>query len=117
MKKSEAIRKQLKLLGIAPHMAGYRYLEQAVALWRPGCMVTKEIYPDIAKHNRTTFAAVERGIRCAIKYAWDYQRGNLGAIYETFGLWAIHTRPKPAELIAAVAIWAGAGEGGETDED
>jgi hypothetical protein len=114
---SEIVRHKLRKLGIAPHQVGFAYLEQAIVLWYPGCKVTKEIYPVIAKNNRTTFGAVEKCIRGSIKNAWDYRRGNLGEIYEIFGLWAIHTRPTASELIAAVAMSCGAGEGGERDED
>lgn len=114
---SDIVRHKLRKLGIAPHQVGFTYLEQAIALWYPGCMITKDIYPEIAKNNRTSFGAVEKCIRASIKYAWDYRRGNLGEIFEIFGLWAIHTRPTPSELIAAVAISCGAGEGGKDNED
>lgn len=33
-------------------------------------LVTKWLYPDVAKHYATTWSFVERGIRCAIESAW-----------------------------------------------
>ena len=109
---SEIVRKKLMDLGIPPHMTGFAFLEDAIMLWKAGDMVTKDIYPVVAKNNRTSFTAVEKGIRAVIKYAWSHKRGNLGAIYEVFGLWAFHEPPKPAEFIAGVAIWRG-----RADED
>lgn len=115
MRNSQAIRKILMKLGIAPHMVGFTYIEEAVTLWYPGSSTTKELYPVIARNNKTTAAAVEKSIRAAIKYAWDNDRGNTGMIFQIFGLWAIAQRPKAAGLIAAVAMWTDTE--GETDED
>lgn len=114
MTREQAIRAQLVRLGIPTHRAGFPYIEQAIALWVPGCMVTKDIYPVIARNNRVSIDAVERNIRAAIKQAWDEKRGRTDAIFGVFGLWAVQARPTASEFISAVAIWA---ERGERDED
>mgnify|MGYP004626599741 FL=1 len=36
--------------------------------------VTKDIYPEIAKRNRTSAAVVESAIRCCIKQSWEENR-------------------------------------------
>lgn len=36
--------------------------------------VTKDIYPEIAKRNRTSAAVVESAIRCCIKQTWEETR-------------------------------------------
>lgn len=55
--------------GFPAHLNGTRYLAQAAIMQgrasRP-LMVTKEIYPAIAKANETKAGAVERGIRGAV---------------------------------------------------
>lgn len=63
-------------LGMPPHMLGFKYTETAVCLLvadmengsRQGysSMLTKRLYPDIAKKYNTTAAAVERSIRTAV---------------------------------------------------
>ena len=36
--------------------------------------MTKDIYPEIAKRNRTSAAVVESAIRCCIKQTWEETR-------------------------------------------
>lgn len=114
MTREQAIRAQLMRLGIPSHRVGFPYIEEAIALWVPGCMVTKDIYPVIARNNRVSAGAVEKNIRAAIRQAWDEKRGRTDAIFAVFGLWAVLERPTSTEFISAVAIWA---EGGKHDED
>lgn len=114
MKDTKTIREVLRKLGIRADLMGFAYLEQAVMIWEPGCMIGKDLYPTIAKNNRTTISAVERAVRVAIRDAWDWKRGRTTTIFEVFGLWAIRTRPSAAQLIAAVGVYL---EGGESDEN
>lgn len=113
---TKTIRYVLRKLGLRPDMVGFMYIEQAVTIWKPGDLIGKDIYPVIAKNNRTTINAVERAVRSAIHDAWEWKRSNLGMVYEVFGLWAIHTRPFASQFIAAVAAYVEEG-GGEVDED
>ena len=66
-------------------------------------LVTKRLYPDIAKLNKTTASRVERAIRHAIEVAWD--RGNVDVLNEYFGYTINNMRGKPtnSEFIAMIA--------------
>lgn len=65
----------LKDLGITPGMHGYDYLRYAIKLTidspEIAYMLTKRIYPDVAKHFNSTPARVERAMRHSITIAWD----------------------------------------------
>ncbi|WP_081776990.1 sporulation transcription factor Spo0A [Exiguobacterium undae] len=64
----------LREIGIAPHIKGFTYLKDAVlmVLEREDLLglITKELYPMIAKKHQTTSSRVERAMRHAIKSAW-----------------------------------------------
>ena len=64
---------------------------------------TKELYPGIAKKYDTVPSRVERGIRHAIKLAWE--RGQNDAIKRIFGYSRNieHQRPTNSEFIAVIA--------------
>lgn len=113
---TKRIRWVLRKLGLRPDLVGFMYIEQAVTIWKPGDLIGKDLYPVIAKNNKTTINAVERAVRTAIRDAWDWKRGNLGMVFEVFGLWAIQTRPSASQLIAAVGAYIEDG-GGEEVED
>ena len=61
----------LKQLGIRPHIKGYRYLKDAIRITMSNPkdveMITKSLYPMVAKKNNSTASRVERAIRHAIK--------------------------------------------------
>lgn len=61
--------------GIPPHLSGYRYLIDAILVGMEEDdrinSITKSIYPNVAKINRTTPTRVERGIRNAIESCWN----------------------------------------------
>ena len=99
------LRRRLAMLGLPPHMIGYEYVISAVERWRPGVMITKELYPEVAKVYGTSFSAVEKCIRYAIKYAWDKGRYNTGVVVEQFGVWALVTPPCASEMISSLARW------------
>ena len=65
--------------------------------------VTKELYPAIAKKNKTTPSRVERAIRHAIEVAWN--RGKIETINSLFGYTVAEDKGKPtnSEFIAIVA--------------
>ena len=66
-------------------------------------LVTKRLYPDIAKMNSTTASRVERAIRHAIEVAWD--RGNVDVLNEYFGYTINNMRGKPtnSEFVAMIS--------------
>lgn len=65
--------------------------------------VTKELYPAIARMNKTTPSRVERAIRHAIEVAWN--RGRLETINSLFGYTVQTDKGKPtnSECIAIIA--------------
>jgi two-component system, response regulator, stage 0 sporulation protein A len=90
--------------GIPPHMAGYRYLREAIV-----CRVqreftenftAKEVYGEVANRFSTTMQKVERCIRNSIDKAWA--RKNHDAMDSLLGYGGINSKNKPtnAEFIA-----------------
>lgn len=83
----KAVRKLLLNLGFPQHLYGYNYILYALELVfeNPETLhhITKEIYPDVAKHFDTTPARVEHSIRSATRGAWS--RGNTILINQIFG--------------------------------
>jgi two-component system response regulator (stage 0 sporulation protein A) len=83
---NKTIADTLKELGIPADILGYRYLNDAIemvlnddtAIYR----VTKEIYPAVAKANKSTASRVERAIRHAVDYAFN--KGNDLLLYNMF---------------------------------
>lgn len=64
----------LKDLGIAPNLLGYLYLKYAVQLAVQDITfaysVTKRMYPEVAKHFKSSPTRVERAMRVAIELGW-----------------------------------------------
>lgn len=77
----------LKEIGTPPNILGHKYLARAVELV---CndesylqMITKSLYPSIAKEYNSTGSRVERSIRHAVETTFD--RGDMDAIVSVFG--------------------------------
>lgn len=69
-------RELLEEFGIPKHIKGYKYLFDAIIIYRErskdsGIMITKELYPEIAKIHNTIPSRVERAIRHAVELAFD----------------------------------------------
>ncbi|MBQ3009345.1 MAG: sporulation transcription factor Spo0A [Oscillospiraceae bacterium] len=94
-------------MGVPAHIKGYNFLRQSIIMATEDpqviSLVTKRLYPDIAKANKTTASRVERAIRHAIEVAWD--RGNVDVLNEYFGYTINNMRGKPtnSEFIAMIA--------------
>ena len=97
----------LTSFGIMPHLQGYRYLREAVAMALKDMSalhgITKIRYPDIAKHFHTTPQCVERSMRTAIQKAWTSGRPEVRRRY--FGAYFDNCEKAPTNgrLIAAIA--------------
>lgn len=97
----------MREIGVPAHIKGYQYLRQAIILTvtEPELMhsVTKELYPTVAKNNKTTPSRVERAIRHAIEVAWD--RGDVDVLSSYFGYTIQNSRGKPtnSEFIAMIS--------------
>ena len=65
-------------LGISANYAGFFQTACAVELCRAEperlLLVTKLVYPDVAKRCKTSSCAVERNIRTACGFAWENNR-------------------------------------------
>ena len=81
------IRDLLLNVGFPQHVYGYNYIIYGLELImdNPEILhhITKELYPEIAKHFGSTPARVERAIRTAIQITWLY--GNTQMIHMIFG--------------------------------
>lgn len=66
---------ELRDLGVTANYTGFFHVSYAVflALERPDSLllVTKWLYPDVAKQYQTTPAAVERNIRKVVDLVWN----------------------------------------------
>lgn len=95
----------LNELGIPSHLRGYLYLKEAInmVINDERQLLTKEIYPSIAKDNHTTVCAVERAIRNAIELGWS--RGDINKMDSLFSnlLNYDQDRPTNAQYIFCIA--------------
>lgn len=92
-------------LGVTPNYVGFHQLNFAVELAQqqpePLLLVTKQIYPTVAKEYSTTWKAVERNIRSIIAIAWDR---NPELLQELAG-YPLTSKPKAAQFIAILAYY------------
>lgn len=84
-------------MGFPARQKGYRYLREAVLLVAQEpvymALLTKMLYPKIAKLYDTTDKQVERAIRSTIEAAWKY--GNHKELNEVFGDLREHKSDRP----------------------
>ncbi len=97
----------LHQIGVPAHIKGYHYLRTSIMLAIEDKEminhITKELYPTVAKHYKTTSTRVERAIRHAIEVAWD--RGDVDVLSSYFG-YTIHNqkgKPTNSEFVAMIA--------------
>ncbi|MBQ8279473.1 MAG: sporulation initiation factor Spo0A C-terminal domain-containing protein [Roseburia sp.] len=96
-------------LGFPQHVYGYNYIAYALVLIMhdPEVLhhITKELYPDIAKHFRSTPSRVERAIRTSIHITWLY--GNINMIEKVFGYSIIPDKgfPTNTQLLAGLYFY------------
>ncbi len=94
-------------IGIPAHIKGYYYLRVAIILTvkdgKTTSLVTKFLYPAIAKKYNTTSSCVERAIRHAIEVAW--KKGDKDALNLYFGYRIQNGQGKPtnSEFIAVIS--------------
>ncbi len=77
----------LKRLGLTPNYTGHYQTAYAVymAIQDPQvlCLITKCLYPEVAKYCGVTDSAVERNIRTGAGIIWKYHAAELQALTET----------------------------------
>ncbi|MBP3391192.1 MAG: sporulation transcription factor Spo0A [Clostridia bacterium] len=95
-------------MGIPASLSGYTYLREAIHLVidmgaSPDGVLSKRVYPEIAKKYGKSMASVEKAIRTAIETAWI--RGRTDILDKMFGYTVSAQRGKPtnAEFIAMIA--------------
>lgn len=95
----------LMSLGISSKLRGYIYLQHTILdlVRQPGQLVTKELYPAVAKRYGATGAQVERSIRSAITTAWDNRDEMQWRQYFCADAAGEIERPTNAEFITCLA--------------
>ncbi len=95
-------------IGIPASLSGYTYLREAIRLvidmgTTPDGLLSKRVYPVIAKKYGKSSASVEKAIRTAIETAWI--RGRTDLLDRLFGYTVSAQRGKPTntEFIAMIA--------------
>ena len=97
---TDFVAEKLDCLGLRSTHNGYKYITHAAGMSGTE-MVTKDVYPDIARKYKTTSCAVERSIRSAVSYAWA--RGGYARFNKHIG-WTGTKCPTNGEFIAALAV-------------
>jgi two-component system response regulator (stage 0 sporulation protein A) len=101
-----AVTEILHFIGMPAHIRGYRYMREAILMAvndpNAAALVTKYIYPGIAKKYGTSSSKVERAMRHALEIAWE--RG-LGSSLTELIFPAKDIKPKNSEFIASLANW------------
>ncbi len=92
-------------LGLTANYIGFFYTSYAVWLAMENqqrlLLVTKWLYPDVARLYKTNWKAVERSIRSAIARVWDT---NPDRLRETLKI-PLETKPAPAKFISLLAAY------------
>jgi two-component system response regulator (stage 0 sporulation protein A) len=103
----ERISSTLQKIGMTCNLKGYRYVRTAIAMVHDDSnllgLVTKELYPNIARKYGTTSSRVERAIRHAVETAWN--KGNHIFVNNLFKGTVSYNKSKPtnSEFIALLA--------------
>lgn len=106
MDRERIILNYLRALGVPPHMSGYLFLktdiDYCVERYQTVIGLTTAVYPYVAKIHDTAPGRVERNIRHAIEYAWNY--GDIDAQHRIFGYTVndMKGRPTNKEFIALI---------------
>lgn len=90
-------------LGITPNYRGFHLILDALEILQahPGAplLLTKEVYPRIAKQRRMSSQAVERDIRTAISRAWSREPAAFAALFSPYA----KKKPTASQLLALLA--------------
>lgn len=99
----------LQRLGSTANHTGFFYIISSVSLAAETperlLLVTKWLYPDVAKLYHTTGMAVERGIRYEIARLWLKNSDRFQRVLEM----PFSRRPTPSELISILTAYCSAG--------
>lgn len=94
----------LSRLGVTANYKGFLYIVSAVELCladEEGLhLVTKYVYPQVARQYHTSWQAVERDIRKAVELAWETDRPFL----EHLARRPLRQRPSNAQFLAILLL-------------
>ena len=99
----EKLDRALLDLGHDDFNRGTAYLREAVKIYEPGMMLTKELYPAIAKAHKSTGARVERSIRHSIEKAWSRGCPEVRLRFFGYSYSPEMGRPQVGEYVARLA--------------
>ena len=96
-------------LGIPTKLRGFAFLREAAleTLRNPGQLMTKELYPKVAKICDGSAQQVERSIRSAIAAAWAHRDEQLWRMYFPPNGKGLLEKPTNSEIISCLANRAG----------
>lgn len=90
-------------LGITENYKGFRYAAYAAALCALEqdrlLLVTKLLYPDVARHFGTTWQAVERDLRTVVHIAWTHNPEFLLHLSQS----PLNQKPQCAQFLAILS--------------
>ena len=102
----------LRRLGISENYKGFQYAAYAAALCALQrdrlLLVTKLLYPDIAKRFDTSWSCVERNLRTVINVAWNRNPLLLANLAQC----TLEAKPPCAQFIAALTHGLQSGSAG-----
>ena len=94
----------LSRMGVPASIKGYHYIRKAIMMAVENeeslIGITKGLYPDIAKHYKTSASKVERAIRHAIESSW--KRNGKNIFIQCSGYHA-ESKPTNGQFIAAIS--------------
>ena len=70
-------------LGLPMHLQGYRYIPDLIfyLIDHPNCMMTTQLYPDVAKFYNATGAQVEKVVRDCLHAGWKNRDTRIWKLY------------------------------------
>lgn len=99
------VRHILWKLGGTPNYSGFHYLQYGIGLVleEEECLlaITKELYPEIARHYHTTCGSVERSIRKMIAVMWEKNPEFL----EKMAGYPLRKRPTVGEFMGLLSLY------------
>lgn len=94
----------LQTLGITANYVGYFYMLYAVRLTMQAperlLLVTKWLYPEVARYYKTTWQCVERDLRSVVALSWQRSRPQLEQLLRR----PLPQRPTVSEFLAALTM-------------
>ncbi len=90
----------LNQLGVTPNYRGYFQVAYAVYLSvqypQRLLLVTKWLYPEVARYTKATYDTVERNIRTVVRIAWNEN----SSLLEQLARHPLHGKPSPSQFLA-----------------